>query len=375
MDYAATTFVKPEVLSAMEPYFVQHFANPTGMYESGREARRALEAAREAVARELNAVARREVYFTSGGTESDNWAIRGILQAAGRGRHVITSAAEHHAVLDTCESLRCEGYEVTLLPVDAHGMVRPADVQQAIRPDTALVSIMYANHEVGTVNPIAEIGHILQEADIYFHVDAVAAAGKLPLDVQHLKVDAMSLSAHKFYGPKGAGVLYVREGTPIAKLMKGGAQQREKRAGTEDVASAVGTAHALELANAGRLEENKRLEQLRDAMCKKLGEYGVRITGHPERRLPGHVSILSGIQSEAALVHMDRAGIECSAGASCAAGSLEPSHILLAMGISKHDARTALRFTMGALTTEKNVNFVVQTLLGLYEKQVKKSKE
>lgn len=374
MDYAATTFVKPEVLEAMQPYFSQMFANPTGMYESGRQARRALEEARETVAKELNAAARREVYFTSGGTESDNWAIRGIARASRRGKHIITSAVEHHAVLETCEGLQSEGYEVTFLPVDEYGMVSAVDVKNAIRHDTALVSVIYANHEVGTINPIEEIGSVTRAADVLLHVDAVAAAGQLPLDVRLLQVDALSLSAHKFYGPKGVGALYVRDTVPLAKLMKGGAQQREKRAGTEDVASAVGLARALELANTGMAEENERLMHLRNTMREQLGGC-VRLTGHQADRLPGHLSMLTGIKSEAALVHMDKAGVECSAGASCAAGSLEPSHILLAMGISKQDARTALRFTLGAGTTENDIQYAVQVLADLFEKLQKKSKE
>ena len=366
MDYAATTFCKDEVIEAMQPYWKGCFGNASGLYESGRTAGQAVDAARKIFAQGLHAASKKEIYFTSCGTESDNWALKGVMDAnRNRGNHLITTAAEHHAVLHTCEWLAHNGCEVTVLPVDRFGMVTARQIQEAIRPETVLVSVIYANNEVGSINPIAEIGEVTREAEVIFHTDAVQAAGCLPINVTEYGIDLLSLSAHKFYGPKGTGVLYCRNGIKMASFMHGGAQEHERRAGTENVAGIVGAATAYALAQHGMKSEGKRLSALRDAMFALVKERIPEAVfhGHMQMRLPGNVNLsIPGIPSEAALLDLDLAGIECSSGSACTSGSIEPSHVLLAMGVPQSEAKSALRFTFGATTTKEQIETVVQRL-------------
>ena len=372
LDYAATTYVKDEVLEAMKPYYREHFGNPSSMYESGRYAKNALDKAREDVAKCINAKYNNEVYFTACGTESDNWALKGIMEAnKAKGKHLITTAAEHHAIMDTAEYLQKQGYDVTFLPVDEYGRVTAQQVKDAIRDDTVLVSVVYANNEVGTINPIAEIGKVTREAGVIFHTDAVQAAGHLPLDVQADQVDLLSISAHKFYGPKGIGRLYVRNGVKIERFMHGGAQERRKRAGTENVPEIIGLAKALTMAVEKLDETNARLSELRDYMIREIMERipYTRLNGHPTDRLCNNVNIsLEFIEAEASLLSLDLAGIECSSGSACASGSLESSHVLLAMGIPPEIAKGALRFTMGDTTTKEQIDYTINELVQLAER-------
>lgn len=372
LDYAATTYVKDEVLEAMRPYYKEHFGNPSSMYESGRYAKNALDRAREEVAGCIGAKYSNEIYFTACGTESDNWALKGVMEAnKAKGRHLITTAVEHHAIMDTAEYLKKNGYDVTFLPVDEYGMVTAQQVKDAIRDDTVLVSVVYANNEVGTINPIAEIGRVTREAGVIFHTDAVQAAGHLPIDVQADHVDLLSISAHKFYGPKGIGMLYIRNGVKIERLMHGGAQERKRRAGTENVPEIMGLAKAFTMVTESLEETNIRLTELRDYMIHEIMEKipYTRLNGHPEKRLCNNVNIsLEFIEAEASLLSLDLAGIECSSGSACASGSLESSHVLLAMGIPPEIAKGALRFTMGETTTKEQVDYTVNELVQLAER-------
>ena len=372
LDYAATTYVKDEVLEAMKPYYKEHFGNPSSMYESGRYAKNALDKAREDVAKCIGAKYANEVYFTACGTESDNWALKGVMEAnKAKGKHLVTTAFEHHAIMDTAEYLKKNGYDVTFLPVDEYGMVTAQQVKDAIRDDTVLVSVVYANNEVGTINPIAEIGKVTREAGVLFHTDAVQAAAHLPLDVQAANVDLLSVSAHKFYGPKGIGMLYIRNGVKIERFMHGGAQERKRRAGTENVPEIIGLAKALVMATEELEETNSRLTELRDYMIHEIMEKipYTKLNGHPEKRLCNNVNIsLEFIEAEASLLSLDLAGIECSSGSACASGSLESSHVLLAMGIPPEIAKGALRFTMGETTTREQVDYTVNELVKLAER-------
>ena len=372
LDYAATTYVKDEVLEAMTPCFKARFGNPSSLYSRGREAGDEVMRARSSIARNLHAASKNEIYFTSCGTESDNWALVGAMEAnVHKGKHMITTAAEHHAVLNTCGYLEKCGYEVSVLPVDEYGAVSAAQVKEALRADTVLVSVIYANNEVGTINPIQEIGEVTKKAGVLFHTDAVQAAGSLPIDVQAAGVDLLSLSAHKFYGPKGVGVLYVRDGVAIDPLLYGGAQERKKRAGTENVPEIVGMAKALELAAGNMQTETERLCALRDYMMDRIKRELPRaiLHGHPSRRLANNVNLsLGGIQSEAALVSLDLAGVECSSGSACTSGSLEPSHVLRAMGKPLDETKCALRFTMGETTTKEQIDYVIGQLKELHQR-------
>ena len=372
LDYAATTYVKDEVLEVMLPYYKEHFGNPSSTYESGRYAKRALDEARRMVAGCIHAKAAGEIYFTSGGTESDNWALCGIMDAGkGKGNHLITTAVEHHAVLEAAGYLQENGCEVTFLKPDEYGMVGAEQVKDALRDNTVLISVCYANNEVGTINPVREIGEVAREAGVLFHSDAVQAAGHLPIDVQADHIDLLSVSAHKFYGPKGVGALYIRDGVKIGQYMRGGAQERQKRAGTENVPQAVGLARAFELAVKSLDETGARLTMLRDYMITELSKHiaGVRLNGHPTQRLCNNVNIsLESVETEAALVSLDLAGIECSGGSACASGSLEPSHVLLAMGVPVRAAKRALRFTMGDTTTKRQLDDTVRELVKLTER-------
>ncbi len=363
LDHAATTSVAPEALAQMLPYFSEMFGNASSIYRLGRRSLEALDAAHETVARALNARPT-EIVFTGGGSEADNLAIKGVAYAARRrGNHIITSAIEHHAVLHTCERLEHEGYTVTYLPVDEYGRVDPAVVAAAITDQTALVTLMYANNEVGTIQPIPTIGRICRERGVPFHTDAVQAT-LLDLDVKALGVDLLTLSAHKFYGPKGVGILYVRQGTRIQPQILGGSQERNRRAGTENVAGAVGAAVALELQRAHREEESARLAALRDRLIEGVLRIPqARLTGHPTQRLPGSATFaLPGVEGESMLLNLDLAGIAASSGSACNTGAAEPSHVLAAMGLSRDDALGHLRLTLGRSNTEADVDAVLAEL-------------
>lgn len=370
LDHSATTAVDPRVLEAMAPYWTTIYGNPSSIYGLGRRAAAALEDARRRIARLLNCQPA-ELIFTSCGTESDNLALRGVaLAAAGRGkRHLITAPTEHHAVVHTVADLAEHfDFEVTWLPVDRYGLVTPADVLAALRPDTALVSIMMANNEVGTIQPIAEIGALLRARGVVFHTDAVQAGGYLPLDIEALQVDLLALSAHKFYGPKGVGLLYVRRGVRLLPVQTGGGQERGRRSGTENVPYIVGMARALELAQAEREAETLRLTQLRDRLIAGLTARipGVTLTGHPTQRLPGHVSVLiPGAEAEAVLIALDLAGIAASSGSACATGAPTPSHVLTALGYTPQEAMSALRLTLGRENTEAEVDDVIEKLAAI----------
>ncbi len=361
MDHSATTPVRPEVVEAMLPYFTEQFGNASSVHHLGQRARAAVDEARDIVAAHLNARPE-EIVFTSGGTESDNHAIRGVA-AAGRGRHVITSAVEHHAVLNTCKALEKEGFEVTVLPVDENGLVDPQELRGALRPGTVLVSIMMANNEVGTIQPIRELAEVTAESGAVFHTDAVQAAGKMPVDVEELGVDLLSLSAHKFYGPKGVGVLYIRAGTRIRPMQVGGHHEHGRRAGTENVPGIVGMARALELACAEMDEEAQRLKRLREHLQKGLtGRLeDVQLNGHPEQRLPHLLNLtFAYVEGESMLLSLDAVGVCVSTGSACTSGTLEPSHVLTAMGVRPELAHGSLRFSLGRMNTEDDVEYVLE---------------
>ncbi|MFO7957395.1 MAG: cysteine desulfurase NifS [Candidatus Brocadiia bacterium] len=365
MDHSATTPVRPEVVEAMLPYFEEKYGNASSVHHKGREAREAVEDARRTVAAHLGA-APDEIVFTSGGTESDNHAIRGVAAAAGeRGRHIITSAIEHHAVLNTCKDLEKEGFEVTTLPVDDRGLVDPRDLDDAMRPDTILVTVMMANNEVGTIEPIRELAEVASEHDVPIHTDAVQAVGKIPVDVEELGVDLLSLSGHKFYGPKGVGVLYIRSGTRIRPVQVGGHHEKGRCAGTENVPGIVGLARALELACAEMEGEGQRLRRLRDHLQEGLAGSleDARLNGHPERRLPHILNItFAYVEGESMLLSLDAAGICVSTGSACTSGTLEPSHVLTAMGVPAEMAHGSLRFSLGRVNDEKDVEYVLEKL-------------
>ncbi len=360
LDHAATTPLRPEVLEAMLPYLTQHHGNPSSLHAAGRRARQGLDEAREAVAGILGARPR-EIVFTGGGSESDNLAIKGAAWAASaRGRHIVTSSVEHKAVLHTCAVLERQGFEVTYLPVDRYGRVDPAQLAEAITDHTTVVSIMYANNEVGTIQPIAEIGAICRQRGVIFHSDAVQAAAFLPLQVDRLGVDLLSLGAHKLYGPKGVGALFVRQGTALLPQLQGGSQERQRRAGTENVAGIVGFGRALELTQAdpvARDAENARLAALRDQLSAGLLQIeGAELTGHPTERLPNNSSVLlDGLEGGDLVAALDLEGVEVSTGSACTSGSTEPSHVLLAMGVDLLRAHGSLRLTAGRATTEADI--------------------
>jgi len=374
MDHAATTPVDPRVVEAMLPYFSEKYGNASSIYSLGREARQAIEQARETVA-DILGCKPEEVIFTSCGSESDNLAIRGVAFARrhlGKGNHIITSPIEHHAVGHTVEQLEKHfGFEVTYVPVDKYGVVDPDDVGRAIRDDTILITIMYANNEVGTIEPIAEIGKIAHEKGIPFHTDAVQAGGALDLNVDRLNVDLLSLSAHKFYGPKGIGVLYVRKGTPLLPMQTGGAHERNRRAGTENVPYIVGLATALRLAYEELESNNERIRRLRDKLIQGLLSRipEAQLTGHPTERLPNNASfVIKYVEGESMLLNLDMQGVCASSGSACTSASLEPSHVLLAMGIPPEVAHGSLRLTLGRENTDEDVDYVLTILPGIVEK-------
>lgn len=366
LDNAATTCLRPEALERMLPYLQGEYGNASGSYALARNAHNALDTAREQMRSALHAAKTREIFFTSGGTESDNWAIKGAAYACReKGKHIITSAIEHHAVLESCAFLEKEGFEVTYLRPDTEGRITLEAVQQAVRPDTVLISIMWANNEMGAINPIAEIGAFARQKGIYFHTDAVQAAGHLPIDVQQANVDFLSISAHKFHGPKGIGVLYVRDGLRLMDFMDGGAQERGRRAGTENVAAIVGMGCAMELAMRELPKEAERICGLRDHMMLRILQEipGAQINGSRSRRLPGNVNVsLPGVRSEVVLFKMDMAGIACSGGSACTAGAIGHSHVLTAMELEEARIASAVRFSFGRYTTLEDVDAAVDCL-------------
>jgi len=365
VDHAATTYIKPEVLEAMKPYLTEMYGNPSSIYYLGRESKKAIDEARSQIAYCLGAHPQ-EIYFTGSGTEADNWAIKGTAYAnRKKGKHIITSMIEHHAVLETFEFLRKEGFEVTYLPVDKNGLVSPADLEKAIRPDTTLVSIMYANNEIGTVQPIKELAAIARKKEVVFHTDAVQAMGNIPVNVKELDVDLLSMSAHKFYGPKGVGCLYVRKGVRLDGFIHGGAQERNKRAGTENVSGIIGMAAALKLAYENLDKYNEHLSKLSNRLIEKVLyriPY-VRLNGDRYKRLPGNVNFsFEFIEGESLLLMLDMKGIQASSGSACTSGSLDPSHVLLAIGLPHEIAHGSLRITFGEKNTEEEVDYIVDCL-------------
>ena len=368
LDNAATTAVAPAVLEAMLPYFTEVYGNPSSIHATGRTAHKAVDQARRQVAAAIGAQPQ-EIYFTAGGSESDNWAIKGTAFARqSKGNHIITSAIEHHAVLHTCAWLEKHGFEVTYLPVDVFGRVDPADVEKAITDKTILISIMAANNEIGTLQPIREIGAIARAHKVLFHTDAVQAVGAIPLDVNELNVDMLSMSGHKFHGPKGIGVLYIRKGVRIDTLIHGGAQERGLRAGTENLPGIVGIGKAIELATANLEENAARMTALRDKLIDGILERipDVRVNGHRTERLPNNCNVsIRYIEGEAMLLRLDLAGIAGSSGSACTSGSLDPSHVLLAIGLPHEIAHGSLRLTLGTDTTEQDIDAVLDTLPGI----------
>jgi cysteine desulfurase len=363
MDHAATTFTKPEVAESMLPFLKEHFGNPSSLYSIGRESKEAIETAREQLAKALGAK-NEEIYFTSGGTESDNWAIKGTaFSRRKKGKHIITTSIEHHAVLYTCEYLETQGFDVTYLPVDKYGLVDPAEVEAAIREDTVLISVMYANNEIGTIEPIEEIGKVAREHDVLFHTDAVQAIGAVPFNMrhQHKNVDMLSLSSHKFYGPKGIGAFYLKEGTQIDNYMHGGGQERGKRAGTENVAGIVGMGKAIELATTNIEEHATKIRKMRDRLLSGILEIpNCRLNGHPEKRLPGNLNLsFEYIEGESLLLMLDQMGICSSTGSACSSGSLETSHVLKAIGVPPEIAQGSLRLTLGDANSEEDIDYVL----------------
>ncbi len=365
MDNAATTPLKREVLDAMMPYLTEEYGNASSIYATGRDAKRALDEARQTVADALGAKAN-EIYFTSCGSEADNWAIQGVAYAnKNRGRHIISSQIEHHAVLHTLQYLEKQGFEVTYLPVDEYGLVRPDDLKDAIRPDTILITIMYANNEIGTIEPIDELAQIAHERKIVFHTDAVQAVGHVPLNVKELDVDLLSLSAHKLYGPKGVGALYIKNGVKLDNFLHGGAQERGRRAGTENVAGIVGLAKAIELATAEINENVAHLTTLRDKLISGIQAQipYCRLNGHPTKRLCNNVNFsFEFIEGESLLLMLDMKGVAASSGSACTSGSLDPSHVLLAIGLKHEIAHGSLRLSIGDFTTEEDIDYVLEVL-------------
>jgi cysteine desulfurase len=368
LDYAATTPVRPEVMEAMSPYFTEAFGNPSSIHSYGQEVRAAIDEARAKVAALIGA-REEEVVFTGGGTEADNLAIKGIALAhENKGNHIITSAIEHHAVLETCEFLAKRGFKITCLPVNRYGLVEPDDVKRAITSKTILISVMHANNEIGTIEPIAEIGKIAREADVCFHTDAVQTTGHIPVDVNTLMVDLLSISAHKLYGPKGVGVLYIRKGTRVVPLLHGGGQEKGRRSGTENIPGIVGLGTAAELAGREMSEEAERLTILRDKLINGIIEHipDSRLNGHPQSRLPNNVNVsIDYVEGESMLLNLDLEGICASTGSACSSASLEASHVLLATGLPHEQAHGSLRFSLGKWTTEKEIERVLEVLPGI----------
>lgn len=365
MDHAATTYTKKEVLDEMIPYFTECFGNPSSIYSLSRGTKKAIDKARERVAKCINAD-EREIYFTGGGSEADNWAIKGIAYAyKNKGNHIITTKIEHHAVLHTCEFLEKQGFEVTYLDVNEEGFIDLEDFKAAITDKTILATIMFANNEIGTIEPIKEIGSICREKNILFHTDAVQAVGHIPVDVKEMNIDLLSMAAHKFYGPKGVGALYVKKGIRVANLVHGGGQERGRRAGTENIAGIVGLGKALELACENMEEHNNKLRKLRDRLMEGLLKVPyTRLNGPKgENRLPGNLNIcFRFIEGESILLLLDANGISASSGSACTSGSLDPSHVLLSIGLPHEIAHGSLRLSLGDENTEEEVDYVLEVV-------------
>ena len=366
MDNGATTRVTEPVFEAMKPYFCEIYGNPSSAHNFGYVSRHAVDAAREQVARAINADVN-EIYFTGCGTESDNWAVRGAAyENMKKGRHIITTAIEHHAILHTCAQLEKEGFEVTYLPVDEYGFVTPEQLEAAIRPDTTLVSIMTANNEIGTIEPIAELAAVCKKRGVLFHTDAVQAIGSVKIDVKAMQIDMLSMSGHKFHAPKGIGVLYIRKGVRLQQFMNGGAQERNRRAGTENLASIVGIGKAIELATADIDVHNAKLSAIRDHMIERILKEipYTRLNGHPTTRLPGNVNVcFRFIEGESLLMLLDAKGIAGSSGSACTSGSLDPSHVLLAIGLPHEIAHGSLRLSLSEENTMEEADYVVDALV------------
>ncbi len=366
LDHNSTTPLHPEVLEAMLPYYKEAFGNPSTIYSFGQETRKATDEAREKVANLIGA-SPEEIIFTSGGTEADNLALKGVAAALEKkGKHIITSSIEHHAVLSALEYLEKRGYKVSFLPVDKHGWLHPGQVEEAITSQTTLISVMHANNEVGTIEPISEIGEIARKAGIYFHTDAIQTIGKIKVNVDDLKVDLLSLSAHKFYGPKGVGALYVRKGTRIHPLLHGGYQERRRRAGTENVAGIVGLAKAAEIASKEMVQQSRRESNLRDRLEKMIKENinHCRLNGRPTRRLPNTLNVsFEFIEGESLILNLDLKGIAASTGSACTSGSLEPSHVLIAMGVPPEIAQGSIRFSLGRDNRKEDIDYTVKNLV------------
>lgn len=371
MDYSATTYVKPEVLEEMMPYFTEKFGNPSSFYGISRETKRAIDTARQKVAKGLNCDAD-EIYFTGGGSEADNWAIKGIASAhKNKGNHIITTKIEHHAVLHTCQYLEKNGFDVTYLDVDSEGFINLEDLKNAITDKTILVSIMFANNEIGTIQPIKEIGEICRENKVFFHTDAVQAVGNVPIDVKDMNIDMLSLAGHKIYGPKGIGVLYIKKGIKIDNLIHGGAQEKNRRAGTENIAGIVGLGKAMELATSNIEEHMKKMSVLRDRLIDGLLKIPYTNLNGPrgEKRLPGNVNVrFRFIEGESILLSLDFKGVCASSGSACTSGSLDPSHVLLAIGLPHELAHGSLRLTLGAGSTEDDVDYVLEVTPPIIER-------
>ena len=364
-DNAATTKISKEVIDSMQPYLNEIYGNASSIYSIGRETKKAIEVAREKVAKAINADSN-EIYFTGSGTEADNWAIKGIAFAnQHKGKHIITTNIEHHAVLHTCEYLEKFGFETTYVPVKENGIVDVNDIKDAIREDTILISVMFANNEIGTIQPIKEIGELAKEKNIYFHTDAVQTIGNIPVDVKELNVDLLSLSAHKFHGPKGVGALYVRNGVNIDNLLHGGGQEKRRRASTENIAGIVGLGTAIEIATKDIPKKAEYLKTLREKTINGLTENipEIIVNGDREKRLPGNVNVcFKYIEGESILLHLDQYGICASSGSACTSGSLEPSHVLLAIGLPHEIAHGSLRLSFSEENTEEEVDYLLEKL-------------
>jgi len=371
MDNAATTQVYPEVFEAMKPYFTEFYGNPSSIYSFAGNSKKAVEDSRKTIADFLGAKTE-EIYFTGGGSESDNWALKATADAYGnKGKHIITSKIEHHAILHTCEYLEKKGFEVTYLDVDENGFVNPVDVEKAIRPDTILISIMTANNEIGTIEPIAEIGKIAKEHGVLFHTDAVQAFGHIPMNVDEMNIDMLSASGHKINGPKGIGIMYIRKGVKIGSFVHGGAQERQRRAGTHNVPGIVGIGKAVELARDNMKERMEYETKLRDHLISRVMEEipYAKLNGDKVKRLPNNVNVcFRFIEGESMLILLDQNGVCGSSGSACTSGSLDPSHVLLAIGLPHEIAHGSLRLTLSEKNTMEEVDFTVDKLKGIIER-------
>lgn len=372
LDNAATTATKPEVFEAMKPYFMEIYGNPSSIYSFAGKAKKAVDDARDEIARALNAKASSEIYFTGGGSEADNWAMKAVAEGCKeKGRHIITTKIEHHAILHTAEWLEKNGYEVTYLDVDEDGLISLDELEKAIRPDTILITIMFANNEIGTIEPIREIGAIAKKHDVLFHTDAVQAFGHVPIDVQDMNIDMLSASGHKFYGPKGVGFLYLRNGVKLGALIHGGAQERSRRAGTHNVPGIIGMGAATRIAMENMEENAKKEAEVRDYLISRIEKEipYVKVNGHREKRLPNNVNIcFRFIEGESLLIMLDQKGICASSGSACTSGSLDPSHVLLAIGLIHEIAHGSLRLTLSEEITKEDADYVVDNLKMIVER-------